>query len=233
MSISLNNVDCILDVFHKMDVETRPMLKMSVISNSMVDKTINEDLELLLSIYTHKILDCPKPKWKNASTSSDGQCLAVLKRILTDGHIDTKEFHELPIKVQAVLYNCSKANNIGLNISHITSCVNIQTLQDIYNKLEVNTKVNTSYSNCSRCGDELEDAPICQQCYYDIELATEYRSASFEVYGTSVKDFSINIRDFRVDVTNGLFKFTKLNESIERYEPYLPFDEYTKTLQLI
>lgn len=231
--VSLNNIDEILDVFHKMSVETRPMLKMAVISNSLMDKNINSDIELLLSIYSHSILAVPKPKWKNASTPSEGQCLAVLKRILADGHIDTKEFHELPIKVQAVLYNCSKGNTLGLSINHLASCINIQSITNIYDALDIIVSTSNDSNICSKCGEDIEDSIVCSQCYYEIQLATQYRTESFEVYGTNIKDFSLNIRDFKIDVSTGLFKFTKLNESIERYEPYLPFEEYQQTIQLI
>lgn len=234
MSVKLNNIDGILEVFHKIEAETRPVLKMSIISSAMLDKQLNEDLELLLSIGAYKILECPKPKWKNASTPSEAQCLAVLKRMLTDGNIDTKEFHELPIKVQAVLYNCSKGNNLGLNISHFMSCINIYSTQSIYDILDI--ELSTSSDNlCSKCGMNMDgmDGIICWICYNDIKIATEYRVESFEVYGTNIRDFSVTIRDFKVDVSNGLFKFTKLNDSIEQYEPLLPFDEYVKTLQLI
>lgn len=232
--VKLNNIDGILEVFHNMSVETRPMLKMSVISNSLTDSSINSDIELLLSIHHSGILDIPKPKWKNASTPSDGQCLAVLKRILTDGSIDTREFHELPIKVQAVLYNSSKGNNLGLSTSHIASCINLQSISNIYDILGIVPDMVSSSDVCSKCGEDIEDTSVlCFTCYNEIKLATEYRTESFEVYGTNVKDFSVTIRDFKVDVSNGLFKFTKLNESIERYEPCLPFEEYRQTLQLI
>lgn len=236
----LNNLDKITEVFDSILLEKRGVLKMKVLSDTALkqDKELTRDLELLLSIYSHGLLECPKPKWKNSSQYGEGQCVAVLTRILSGIKIDTKEFHELPLKVQTVLYHSSIRSDIGLNQSQLLSTISVMSKEAIYYTLGFNDaieEVNTwdMLQRCPRCDAERETPDVCEDCQEKIIEAAEHRIESFEVYGTSTKDFRHKFLDWSLEVQNGLYKFTKLTESIERYEPELPFVEYQKTLQLI
>jgi hypothetical protein len=234
----LNEVSKILDVFEAIRLEKKPILKMKVIDDAIVDKSISGDLVLLLSIYYHGLLQCPKPKWKNSSTYSKGQCKTVLLQMLTGDSIDTKEFHELPLKIQLVLYYSSKCSDIGLNNSQLMSKIEVLNKYNIVELLGITDAIRdeipyTVSIVCPKCGAKSDTDKVCHTCMEDIILATEYNIESFEVYGTSLKDFNARFMDWHLEVTNGLFKFTKLTESIQQYEPQLPFEEYRKTLQLI
>lgn len=237
----LNSIDKILEVFESIKLESRGVLKMKVLNDTISgkDKEITHDLELLLSVFYHGLLECPKPKWKNSSQHSEGQCAAVLSRLLIGAEIDTKEFHELPLKVQVVLYYSSICSDIGLNQSQLLSAITVLPKEAIYTLLghteplldEVDTW--SIQQKCPRCGSVRETPDVCEECTQRILEAIEHRTESFEVYGTSIKDFSLEFFDWALEVNNGLYKFTKLKESIGRYEPTLPFVEYQKTLQLI
>lgn len=237
----LNNIDKILEVFESIKLESRGVLKMKVLNDaiSSKDKELTHDLELLLSVFYHGLLECPKPKWKNSSQPSEGQCVAVLTQLLAGTKIDTKEFHELPLKVQVVLYYSSICSDIGLNQSQLLSAITVIPKEAVYSILghsealiyEINTFEVTQ--KCPRCGAERETPDICEECTQRIFEAIEHRTESFEVYGTSIKDFTLEFFDWKLEVKNGLYKFTKLKDSLSRYEPTLPFEEYQKTLQLI
>lgn len=234
----LNNISSILDVFEKIRLEKKPILKMKVIDDAMQNKDIAHDLVLLLSVFYHGLLQCPKPKWKNSSTYSEGQCKAVLLRMLAGDSIDTKEFHELPLKIQLVLYYSSTCSDIGLNSSQLVSKIEVLNKYNIMELLGITDAIcdeipYTASIVCPKCGTKSDIERVCHNCIEDIILATEYNIESFEVYGTSLKDFSANFMDWHLEVTNGLFKFTRLQESIQQYEPQLPIIEYRKTLQLI
>lgn len=234
----LNNVSKILDVFEKIRLETKPVLKMKVLDDSITNKEISSDLVLLLSIYYHGLLKCPKPKWKNSSTYSEGQCKAVLLRMLMGDSIDTKEFHELPLKIQLVLYYSSTCSDIGLNSSHLMSKLEVLTKYNIVELLGAkdaileDDPIEESFM-CQKCGTKQSVDKVCPTCMFDIIQATKYNVESFEVYGTSVKNFSVTFLDWTVEVVDGLFKFTRLPNSTITHQPLLPFEEYRKTLQLI
>lgn len=235
----LNDVSKILEVLEKVRLETKPLLKMRVLDDYITDKSISSDLVLLLSIFYHGLLKCPKPKWKNSSTYSEGQCKAVLLQMLMGDSIDTKEFHELPLKIQLVLYYSSTCSDIGLNSSQLMSKLEILTKYDIVQLLGIkdaileDDPVKVTYM-CPKCGvKQNQEDYICSTCMDDIILATKYNAESFEVYGTNVKDFSIGFLDWTVEAKDGLFKFTRLPNSTIRHQPLLPFEEYRKTLQLI
>lgn len=237
----LNNLDKILDVIESIRLEKRGVLKMKVLNDTILsqDKELIKDLELLLSVYSHGLLECPKPKWKNSSQYEEGQCVAVLTQILSGTKIDTKEFHELPLKVQTVLYHSSVGSDIGLNQSQLLSTISIMSKEAIYYTLGFNDTVVDEIDTweyiqkCPRCGSISETSDVCEDCQENILEAIRFRTESFEVYGTSAKDFSQEFLDWSLEVNNGLYRFTKLKESLGRYEPELPFVEYQKTLQLI
>jgi hypothetical protein len=236
-----NNIDRLLEVLEELRLEKRPVLKKKVLGYAMMDKRISNDLRVLMSILYHGILVCPKPKWKNSSQAEEGQCKAVLLDILMGDSIDTKDFHELPLKIQLVLYYSSISSDIGLNSSHLISKLEILSKYDILAILGATEEAcnefpivdTTSGYQCPKCGTQLEVDRVCESCMEGIILATEYNVESFNVYGTSLKDFNARFMDWHLEVNDGLFKFTKLTESVERYEPVLPFEEYRKTLQLI
>ena len=237
----LNNLDKVLEVFESIKLESRGVLKMKVLNDaiSSKDKALTHDIELLLGVFYHGLLECPKPKWKNSSQHSEGQCVAVLTQLLTGTKIDAKEFHELPLKVQVVLYYSSICSDIGLNQSQLLSAITVLPKEAIYTLLghtealldEVDTW--SIPQKCPRCGSVRETPDVCEECTQRIFEAIEHRTESFEVYGTSIKDFSLEFFDWALEVQDGLYRFTKLKESIGRYEPTLPFVEYQKTLQLI
>ena len=237
----LNSLDKITEVFDSILLEKRGVLKMKVLSDAILrqDRELTRDLELLLSVYSHGLLECPKPKWKNSSQYEEGQCVTVLTQILSGTKIDTKEFHELPLKVQTVLYHSSIRSDIGLNQSQLLSTISVMSKEAIYYTLgfsdAVVDEVDTwdIVQKCPRCGSERETPDVCEGCQEKLIEAIEHRTESFEVYGTSIKDFSHRFLDWSLEVNDGLYKFTKLKESIGRYEPMLPFVEYQKTLQLI
>jgi hypothetical protein len=236
-----NNIDRLLEVLEELRLEKRPVLKMKVLGDAMMDKSISNDLRVLMSILYHGILVCPKPKWKNSSQAEEGQCKAVLLDMLMGDSIDTKDFHELPLKIQLVLYYSSISSDIGLNSSHLISKLEILSKYDVLAILGATEEAcnefpivdATSGYQCPKCGIQMEVDRVCKDCVDKLVEATEYNVDTFFVYGTNFKPFSMYIRDWRVDVINGLYKFTKLTESVERYEPVLPFEEYRKTLQLI
>lgn len=230
-------IDLLVDVFESIRLENKAILKMKIVNDAMLDKRINQDLELLLSILYHGLLACPKPKWKNALSPKQGQLIAEAKRLLTTSSIDTKEFHELPLKVQAVLYHCSTRSDIGLNTSQLASAINVIPKDTIYWMLGItsSTSISNTENACPMCGGAKVDTQdiLCEECFEKVVLATEYTSESFNVYGVSVKDFELSFLDWTLSVTNGLFNYKRELTSIERYEPLLPFEEYRKTLQLI
>lgn len=238
---TLNDLDDVLAVLENIRLEKRGVLKMKVLSDAVTkqNKQLVMDLELLLSVYSHGLLECPKPKWKNSSQYEKGQCVAVLTRILSGAKVDTKEFHELPLKVQTVLYYSSIRSDIGLNQSQLLSTISVMSKEAIYYTLgfsdAVVDEVDTwdMLQKCPRCGSEQETPVLCKDCQEKLLEAVEHRTESFEVYGTSAKDFNSRFLDWSLEVQDGLYKFAKLKESIERYEPTLPFVEYQKTLQLI
>lgn len=230
----LNNIEEILEVFESIQLEKRPVLRLKVL-NTALTTSIGADIGFLLSVKYHGLLACPKPKWKNASTPEEGQCKAVLSNILSTGKIDTKEFHELPLKVQTVLYYSSKDIDIGLNTNQLLSSVDIRPIEYIISSLNIPEIFNNNdiANSCPKCGIIQENDTLCNKCYEDIKQATLYSIDDFSVYGIAMRNFSVVIRDWKVDVEEGLYKFTHLNYSTETYQPLLPFQEFKNTLQLI
>lgn len=234
----LNNLEKLLEILESIKLEKRPILKMKVLGEAMLDKSINKDLLLVLSLYTHNFIRCPKPRWKNSSTYTEGQCKLVITNLINNGISSVKDFHDLPLKIQLVVFYSSIESDIGLNTSQLLSTVDIMSKESLMYTFGFSDAINEvdTFSipqKCPMCGTLNSTPDICKECLDKLILATAYRIESFEVYGTNIKDFDIVFRDWKVVVSNNLFKFSKLTESITRYEPELPFREYQKTLQLI
>lgn len=232
----LNNVEDILEVFESILLEKRPVLKLKAL-NDALGSSIGEDLGILLSIKYHKLLSIPKPKWTNATVPQSGQLEAVLSNILSYGSFDIKELHELPLKVQTVLYYSSTCADIGLNDNQLLSSVDILSVENIIKKLnikEIYSEEPRHEYMCHKCGVKINAGEvICSTCLEDITKATIFALDNFSIYGTAIKDFRISFRDWTVNVTNNLYTFTREDSSKETYQMSIPFKEYQETLQLL
>lgn len=218
--------DEIIQAVDAIEYEKRPMAKMAVIS-----KYITPTVELFLNIKYHELIKaCPVPRF-NMQEATDEEILTVVKDILSSGIISQKTFYSLPFKAQQVLRYMSDRYSLGLSKPQILSIVPmIHTIPNLYKLLDI-TIEPVMDEKCPKCG--VHHSGLCDSCITDIVKTTEYRSESFTLYGISRSDFEYTFRDWNLVVKDNVFTFTRLNESIETYEPKLPFEEYQDNLTII
>ncbi len=211
-----------LEMIENIKNESKPTIKMRYLQD------IPEFSKMLLSIYVFEWVDkVPVPKW-NSMEVSDTDITIVIVDVIRNGMFDTKRYYKLPFKVQQVLYYISKGSDFGLNDKHIMSTCGVVSKMDVLRILNL-TEV-ASKPKCPRCGIESEH--LCEKCIELLKTSMDYRVTSFEVYGVSLEDFSTTILDWKIDVKNSKYTFTKI-DSNETYQPKLPFEEYQNNLALL
>lgn len=137
---------------------------------------------------------------------------------------DSKRFKRLPNVAQRLLWLCSSTSIYRDNITKLRKLVSEYHIADFPKVVQ---------SQCKRCYTD-SDTVLCQECKDKIESCVEFASESFSTSGTTMEAFEYYFKDWEVKVNNhGDYKFTKLNTSLQRYQPSLPIKEFQNLLVLI
>lgn len=137
---------------------------------------------------------------------------------------DSKRFKRLPNIAQRLLWLCS-----GIAIYRDSA----SRLRKLLSEYHIVNFPKVSQSKCKRCYTE-SDTTLCQECKDKIESCAEFTSESFSTSGTTMEPFDYCFKDWEVSVSvYGEYRFTKLNTSIQRYQPNLPIKEFQNLLVLI
>lgn len=225
--------DNFISIIESIKDETKPTIKMRFLGEA-------DSLAVLgLSIYYHKLLpSCYSPRWNN-ELATDEDILTAVSNILSTGMYDAKSYYALPFKTQKVLYYMSNSNNLGLQAAHLHSSLVILRVDEIYadSRLTVNI---IEESHCPRCGQTLntdnsvDTLNVCFSCAEKLWETIQYRVGDFELYGTSVKDFTEELPTYKVSVVDGLYKFKYLDKAIGgNYDGMLPFVEYQNNIAIL
>lgn len=216
------NLDEVVELLIKASNEPRPLFRMGVLRTQP-----SELLRLVLSMARWGLFKVPKPKWtpNTGMFISDDKCTKVIAQLLIEGEFtDPTQFYMLPIKVQQLLHYSSTCKTLRLNEAQLVSTTDVLPIIDIVKAFGVSPAQDVEV--CPKCGKEEKDGNVCLDCCFRLLKCTEYRSESFFIYGTSVTDFELRFRDWKLEVVNSRFNFERLLESTEEYQTLLPFEEY-------
>lgn len=157
---------------------------------------------------------------------------------------DIDKYKKLHLTLQHFVRYCSSLGTHGIMSDHLASVTNefidrADVIRLLTNHLNIDFVADDKTlvdSKCCKCGltRALNDDGLCQECHEVLEVAIQYHVESFSVTGTCYRDFSTQIKNFKVTTKdNTLYTFEVLEQSTEPYEPFLPFAEYRDSLVLI
>jgi len=222
-----SNYKEVAQLLHKALGENRPLLKMKILNDNQ-----SPLLRVILSLARWEMFVTPKPRWTTTTEAemTSSECSKALEQLLTSGEIDANTFYTYPLQVQQVLHYSSTYKFIGLNPAQLVSTTDLLSIDDIATEVGIAIKpqeVNT----CPKCGQPSDS--ICKRCILSLINSINFRGQDFTLYGTAIRDFQVQLRDWDIVVTKGEYKFTRLENTTESYQPALPFEEYQDNVSVL
>lgn len=174
----------------------------------------------------------------NSNTSNDSE--AITKALALICKFNENEYKKQSLVLQHFVWFAASHHNlpvtrpstlVGLGVFDKEELVEI--LLDAGCELSASIP-KVSKPKCPMCGvNHTDDSDVCSDCYQKLLSTINFRVEDFKLYGTALENFSTQVKNFRVDVIDKLFTFTRTPYTESFYEPMLPFEEYQNDLAIV
>lgn len=191
--------------------------------------SMNDCLSYILSSAILDRYRAPKPKYLGTNTTVVwGDIIKCISNFSLD------VYYKLPlVSQQFVYFSASLSYHPFVQQKWVVENINKHyEAKDIILPCVV-TKKESNDTLCKMCGLREAVDVVCYPCMNKLIDTIQARRESFVLYGTSYKDFSINVLDFKIDVKGKCYTFTLLPYSRVEYEPLLPFVELQNDIAIL
>lgn len=210
-------------------------ITVSVIANDYTDMVKFILSSALLSRYK-----APQPKVTVLTQTTEISDENINLAVSLIGNFDEEQYKKLPLVLQHFVYFSSNVNALPVGattiITHWLTYPGYEVIDILLNNGATvgpkQSKVKDSLT-CPMCGSRTANEGICSVCYDKLLSTINFRVEDFKLYGSSLRDFRTQVKNYDVQVIDKLFTFTRTSHTESMYEPMLPFEEYQNNTAIL